>query len=552
MASEHAASVTRARFTDGAHRLTLPELVAGWAAIDPTGVYLESARDERAVSWAELARSAAAWSHRLDRAGVPAGGRVSLSVADPLRFATAFVSIIAADRVVAPLDAGAGPAALARHRATIGSAATVRVDADAAPATVATARLDDSWAVVRASDAGLRPAERDRALPEGGGLLLASSGTTGPPKLVELTEAQLVHTATEIAACHGLDRRDRGFNPLPLWHVNAEVVGLLATLVAGAQLVLDDRFHRTGFWKLMADREISWLNAVPAVLAILAQQRPEPAAPPSLRFARSASAPLPAATLHAFERVTGVLVVETYGMTEAGSQITANPVGPDRRPGSVGRPVGVSLQIVDDEAAQVPAGTLGRVRIRGAGVITRYAGPAGNDRIDRDGWLDTGDLGRLDDDGYLLLAGRRDDIINRGGEKLVPTEIEDVLAEDPGVAAVVVLGWPDPVLGAVPVAAIVPAVVPAGTASAAAPEAVPGSTSGSGSGAGPGDAAGQQLVKRLRRRAADRLDRPYRPAAYHLLERLPAGVNGKVSRRAVREAVVELAGSGPVPPDDSL
>lgn len=512
-----------ARATQDARSVTLGELIRLRASADPAGTYLESARDERVVTWAGLARAARGWSDRLDASAVPRGSRVSLLVADPLRFATSFVSIIAAGRVVAPLNPDADEAAVERHVA--GARPAVIVDVDPSrPARgaddVSDTELSGRWARLDPVPAP-PPASDARA----GGLLLTSSGTTGTPKVVQLREAQLVHTATQIARHHGLRGTDRGFNPLPLWHVNAEVVGLLATLVAGSQLVLDDRFHRTGFWKLLADREITWLNAVPAVLAILAAQRPDPAPPPTLRFARSASAPLPVPTLHAFERATGVLVVETYGMTEAGSQITANPVGPDRRPGSVGQPVGVSLQVVDDDGHPAATGTTGRVRIRGAGVITAYAGAAGGDQFTGDGWLDTGDLGRLDSDGFLHLAGRRDDIINRGGEKLVPTVIERVLAEDPEVAAVAVVGWPDPVLGAVPVAAVV-------------------ATPGLGE---PGAAA---LATRLHRLAARRLDRTHRPAAYHLLEELPAGVNGKVSRRAVRERLVELIGPDSVPGDD--
>ena len=169
--------------------------------------------------------------------------------------------------------------------------------------------------------------------------MLSTSGTTGAPKLIHLTEAQLLHTAGSIATHHGLSAVDRGLSPLPLFHINAEVVGLLATLVAGATLVLDDRFHRTGFWDLLEPRRRH-----------LDQRRPGRSSPawrrsgrarrcrPAVRFVRSASAPLPGATLARFERATGLPVVETYGMTEAGSQITANPLDGPRKPGSVGLP----------------------------------------------------------------------------------------------------------------------------------------------------------------------------------------------------------------------
>lgn len=514
-------------------------LVAARSRESPDGTFLEGARDDRVLTWAGLAEVTAAWRARLDALGLPSGARVSLRVADPLRFAAAFLGVLAAGRVVAPLSPDPGPAALARHLDTVRPAAVLS-PAPGAPGVAASPLADDlggAWATVDRREDPDDPAGPDSADSAGGaggaggadsatprldgaGLVLASSGTTGPPKLVELTEAQLLHTAAGIAGHHRFTPADRGFNPLALFHVNAEVVGLLTALVAGSQLVLDDRFHRTGFWPLLAQRRITWLNGVPAILAILAQEPPVPR-PTGLRFARSASAPLPAATLLAFEAATGVGVVETYGMTEAGSQITANPVDGGRRPGSVGRPVGVELEVVDDAGVPVAGDLVGRVRIRGAGVITDYASPAGRERIGADGWLDTGDLGRTDADGFLHLAGRGDDIINRGGEKFFPAEVEDVLREDPDVLDAVVVGWPDPVLGAVPVAAVVAR-------------------------AGLDEAAVTALRARLRIAALDRLDRPRRPARTHVVDRLPAGVNGKVSRRAVREDLAARFGDDPV------
>src|SRR5262249_23317518 len=146
---------------------------------------------------------------------------------------------------------------------------------------------------------------------------------------------------------HQLCATDRGFNPLPLFHINAEVVALLATLVAGGTLVLDKRFHRTGFWQLLVDKGITWVNAVPAILSILALNNVPavPALVPGLRFIRSASAPLPAAAREQIALQTGVTVVESYGMTEAASQITATPLDGGHPRGSVGRPVGVELEI---------------------------------------------------------------------------------------------------------------------------------------------------------------------------------------------------------------
>jgi acyl-CoA synthetase (AMP-forming)/AMP-acid ligase II len=264
----------------------------------------------------------------------------------------------------------------------------------------------------------------------------------------------------------------------------------------------------------------TWLNAVPAILAVLAATDPEHPVPARLRFARSASAPLPPAVRRAFEERTGLPVVETYGMTEAGSQIAAGTLGA-AVPGSVGRPVGVELRVVADDGTPAAVDAPGRVQIRGAGVITRYAGgpaAAGQEMLTADGWLETGDVGRVAADGSLFLLGRRDDVINRGGEKIFPGEVEDVLLGTGVLRQAVVVGLPDPVLGRVPVAVVVPR-DPCALAD---------------------DGARQALVATLEAAAERALERVRRPARFYVLAAVPgssAGGLGKVSRRRVAEAL---------------
>ena len=345
------------------------------------------------------ARGSGAEADRTNRtpAGRGDGGsiaRIAVRHADPLEYATALVAIVAAGRVAVPLDPGAPPAEAERVVAVARAAAT-----------------GDS------------------------GIFLCTSGTTGTPKGILLRDEQLTHTAASVVAAHRLTRDDRGYCSLPLFHVNAEVVGLLATLRAGAYLAIDRKFSRRGFWELIAERRITWINAVPAIISILAMDPPAPR-PARVRFVRSASAPLSLAALERFESQTGVPVIETYGMTEAASMITANPLGA-RKPGSAGRPAGSEVRIEAPDGTSSPAapGDIGRVRIRGGGVIRAYASGGRPGAIDGDGWLDTGDLGYLDADGYLFLAGRCDDVINRGGEKIYPREIEEFLLTQPGVGS---------------------------------------------------------------------------------------------------------------------
>ena len=459
--------------------------------------WLEAARGPRTVDRADVASLASRW-----HGAIAPGLRVGLLAPEPLDLAALLVCLVAAGAVVVPLD----PSAPEPARRELLRRAGARLVLTAGGA----------------AGEGLLPVGSDLAPPPGlpevggrserpGGVLLFSSGSTGPRKAVLLEEGQLLHVARAVAGAHRLTPADRGLNPLPLFHVNAEVVAVLGSLVSGGELVLDGRFHRTGFADLVARRRITWVNAVPAILSILAAEPGHDPLPDAVRFVRSASAPLPVPVLERFERRWAVPVVETYGMTEAASQITANPLDACR-PGSVGLPVGVELRVRD-----------GRVWIRGPGVIRAYADGEAADRFDADGWLDTGDIGRLDDDGYLYLSGRGGDAINRGGEKIFPREIEEVVRRHPGVRDAVVVPAPDPVLGEVPVAFVIPAT------------AASSSSGGSRGAEPPFGPDADQLSADLRRLCDGELARAHRPAQLRLVASLPLGATGKVSRPALRE-----------------
>jgi acyl-CoA synthetase (AMP-forming)/AMP-acid ligase II len=337
-----------------------------------------------------------------------------------------------------------------------------------------------------------------------------------------LGEEQLCHVAAAVASHHRLTAADRGYCCLPLFHVNAEVVGVLSALAAGACLIVDRKFRRRGFWELIEERQATWINAVPAIITILGMDPPAAPLSERVRFIRSASAPLAPAALRRFEESFGIPVVETYGMTEAASMITANPLDGPRKAGSAGLPAGSEVRVVEcpedspgalGPCLPCPAGTVGRVQIRGGGVIRQYAANGRAGAFDADGWLDTGDLGHLDEDGYLFLAGRSDDVINRGGEKIYPREIEDFLLAQPGVRSVALIGVRDEVLGERPVAYVVPS----------------GAMASDGATDGPG------LADALRKVCEAELPKPKRPAEFCLMDELPLGPTGKIARRRLRE-----------------
>ncbi len=491
----------------------IAEWIARAAARRGGAPYLEDAAGTGTLTYTGLRRSTAVWADCLDRAGVPPGARVAIRLPDPLRYATALVSVLGAGRVVIPLDPGAPPAELSRVLAAARPRAAVCDSGSGLPPGLAVLRPPEVPARTDVPNGpGYRPGAAHLLSPAGpspaGGIFLCTSGTTGAPKGILLREDQLGHVAVSVAGHHRLTSADRGYCCLPLFHVNAEVVGLLATLAAGACLVLDRKFSRHRFWELTEERRITWINAVPAIIAVLAMG---PAVRPAgrVRFVRSASAPLPPSVLRRFEEASGIPVVETYGMTEAASMIASNPLDGPRKAGSVGLPAGTEVRVAQPAAGRYvrcPALTVGRVQIRGRGVIAEYAenGPPG--AIDPEGWLDTGDLGHLDQDGYLFLAGRSDDVINRGGEKIYPREIEDVLLALPGVRSAAVVAAHDEVLGECPVAYVVPA--------------------------GPWR---RELEDALREACEAALPRPKRPTAFCLVRELPLGPTGKVARRRLQE-----------------
>jgi oxalate---CoA ligase len=486
---------------------SLGDLLDRQASSRGAAVYLLEARGTRVRSFVELRDEVAALRGQLIEWGIERGQRIGLLLEDPLTFASWFLAGLSSGVWVAPMDPTLNPTnvRLFEDRARTLSLVAVVSDREAPE------HSSLPWHQVERVD-GVHAAPASHRAIGGGGVILSSSGTTGAPKVVPLSTVQLLETATLIARHNELAVDDRGFNPLPLWHVNAEVVALLATLVAGSSLVLEDSFHRTGFWKLIKDFDVTWINAVPAIVSRLTVIQGDEITAPRLRFVRSASAPLSPALSERFESMTGVPVVQSYGMTEAASQICANPIGGPRKSGSVGVPVGVDVRIVPSEESP----NVGSIEIKGSTVISAYDGHSYADRFDADGWLSTGDLGYFDEDGYLFIVGRSDDVINRGGEKIYPLEIENLLAAMDEVAMVVVVGEDDDVFGQVPVAYVQPRDVTVLRT--------------------PAEAAA--LVGVLRARLTDAFAKARRPASVRLAHHLPANGTGKVRKGAVRAGEV--------------
>jgi acyl-CoA synthetase (AMP-forming)/AMP-acid ligase II len=330
----------------------------------------------------------------------------------------------------------------------------------AASESVLTIEADlDAEGRVRLSSKGVAPGRDDRNVDDEIALILHTSGTTSRPKRVPLSHANLLKSAANVAATYQLTPADVSLCVMPLFHVHGLVASTLATFFSGGTLVVPPKFNPLSFWPTVRDKHATWYSAVPTIHQVLLSRargnRPDGAE--QLRFIRSCSAALAPQMMADMETVFGVPVLEAYGMTEAAHQMASNPLPPGpRKGGSVGCGTDVAIAILDKEGRELSAGATGEVSIKGPNVFAGYEGNAeANAESFSNGWFRTGDQGHLDNEGYLTLTGRIKELINRGGEKISPREIDEVLATHPAVAEAVCFGVPDRVYGEAVAAAVV-------------------------------------------------------------------------------------------------
>jgi acyl-CoA synthetase (AMP-forming)/AMP-acid ligase II len=290
-------------------------------------------------------------------------------------------------------------------------------------------------------------------------LVLHTSGSTGRPKRVPIRHANVGASAQNIQKTYALSPDDVTMCVMPLFHVHGLVASVLSTFLSGGTVVVPAKFSPLSFWRFVRDSRTTWYSAVPTIHQLLLTraggQRPE--CSENLRFIRSCSAALPPEMMTQLENTFGAPVLEAYGMTEATHQMCSNPQPPAaRKAGSVGPGTGVKVSIMDDAGNHVPQGQRGEVVIQGPNVVKEYENnPEANAKSFTNGWFRTGDQGYLDEDGYLLLTGRIKELINRGGEKIAPREIDEVLLAHPSVAEAVAFGIPHATWGEEVVAAVV-------------------------------------------------------------------------------------------------
>ena len=283
-------------------------------------------------------------------------------------------------------------------------------------------------------------------------LLMYTSGTTGVPKGVVLTHKNVVAGGEYTSEAHALSSADRVLCVLPLYHINGQIVTTVAPLVHGGSVVMPRRFSASTYWSLVSDYRCTWLNVVPTIISyLLSGIDPRVSKPPlnltQVRFGRSASAPLPPSLHKEFEQKFGISVIETMGLTETAAPVFSNPLDPARRKyGSPGIAIGNEAKIIDPESgATLPPHQRGEIMIRGDNVMKGYykAASITAKTLEPDGWLHTGDLGHVDEDGFYFVTGRLKELIIKGGENIAPREIDEALLRHPMILEAAAVGIPD-------------------------------------------------------------------------------------------------------------
>ena len=476
---------------------------------------------------------------QLRRAGIGRNDRVALVMPDGLEAAIAFLGTACA-ATAAPLNPNYRPDEFRFFLTDLDAKALLVPTRFSNPARQVAADigcmvLNADWKqeslLLSTSHSCIISPDDDPAAADDIALILHTSGTTSRPKMALLTHNNICASASNIEQTLSLVPSDRCLSIMPLYHIHGLMAGLVASLIAGGSVVCTPGFDASAFLSWLCRFQPTWYTAVPTLhqaILELARHHPDKAAGTGLRFVRSSSASLSPVVMAALEETFRIPVIESYGMTEAASQMTSNPLPPAKRtPGSVGLPAGPEVMISEstildvqqNDSVDSDVGTIGEILIRGANVIQGYANnPAANRTAFSDGWFRTGDLGYFDADGYLFITGRLKEMINRGGETIAPREVDDVFMMHPAVSQAVTFGAPHRTLGEDVVTAVILR------------------------------KDGAATEQELRQFAFDRLAAYKIPTQVLLVNKIPTGASGKLQRIGLAEKFAHLRRADHVAP----
>ena len=419
-----------------------------------------AAHEAKPLTYTDLRSLIHRTQRSLNELGVGRGDRVAIVLPNGPEMATAFLGV-ASSAVSAPLNPAYRQDEFEFYLEDLNAKALIIEAGSESPAIDAAEKLGVGLitlapegpagafrllgsAVGAAADPG--PAEPDDAA-----LILHTSGTTSRPKIVPLTQANIWTSARNIAAALELSADDRALNIMPLFHIHGLIAGLSAPLSRGGAVFCTPGFNALKFFAEMEEAKPTWYTAVPTMhqaILMRAVRHREIIVRHPLRFVRSSSSSLPPTVIGELEAAFRCPVIEAYGMTEATHQMASNPLKGVRKPGSVGLAAGPEIAIMDEAGALLSRGEIGEVVIRGENVTAGYENNAkANSDAFVNGWFCTGDQGVIDTDGYLTLTGRLKEIINRGGEKISPREVDEALMGHPAVLQAIAFAVPHPMLG---------------------------------------------------------------------------------------------------------
>ncbi len=500
------------------NNVTLPDLL-GRAEPNRPAVLLPDAPNP--TTYRALAEQTESLAAVLRASGLEPGQPVAVVLPNGLEYLAVFLAAARARLIAAPLNPAYKPEEFRFYLDDVGARAVVAPPGAHAVREVATdlglpvwtATLD-ARGVVRLDGDGLKPAAAagpEPPRPDDVALFLHTSGTTSRPKGVPLTHANLMASVANIAGHYRLTPDDTSLVVMPLFHVHGLIGVTFSTLWSGGTLVVPPRFSAGSFWPQASAHRVTWYSAAPTIHQVLLARTDADGAPArsGFRFIRSCSAAMAPATLAQLESRFDAPVLVAYAMTEASHQMTSNPLPPGvRKPETVGPGVNVGVAVMDDAGSLLPAGAPGEVVVRGPNVMRGYHNyPEANASAFTNGWFRTGDRGVMDADGYVTLIGRIKELINRGGEKISPVEVDAALLAHPAVAEAATFGAPDPKYGEEVHAAVV--------------------------------LKGVATVEELQTHCRDRLADFKVPKVIYITEELPRTATGKVQRRHVAAAFLK-------------
>ncbi|MFK0019775.1 long-chain fatty acid--CoA ligase [Streptomyces sp. NPDC090798] len=412
--------------------------------------------EDAAVSYRTLDQGSARMAGLLHDRGVKPGDRVAIMLPNVPEFALAYFGVLRAGGIVVPMNPLLKSREVAYYLGNSGARLLFAWDAFADEARTGARQAEAEVVVVSpgAFDSLLASAPSVEDLADrhedDTAVILYTSGTTGQPKGAELTHANLIRNCDIVAGdLLQLTADDVIFGGLPLFHAFGQTCTLNAAVASGACLTLLPRFDAGKALGILGEHGVTVFAGVPTVFSRLVRQPDRDAYPaPRLRLSLTGGAAMPVQVLHDFQAAFGCVLLEGYGLSETSPVASFNTLRAGPKPGSVGTPIrGVEMRVVDN-GTEVPHGESGEIAIRGHNVMKRYwQRPEETAAAIRGGWLYTGDIGRVDQDGYFWIIGRTKDVIIRGGYNVYPREVEDVLYEHPAVADAAVIGLPSSDLG---------------------------------------------------------------------------------------------------------